>query len=290
MAPPSAAHQRILIALSTAIYNYIDNNNGSCSVLYIAPFAVFLNEDDKNYVEPDISVICNPDKLDDKGCNGAPDWVIEIVSPSSQRMDYMIKLFKYRTAGVREYWIVDSLKNRITVYNFEEDTYHPHYHILMAVPSYYFKNPDYYLKQNEWLEIWQKAKRDKNITQVDVRKVQNKNIDGISSEVLELAKYMAKSADYFNSLDVFETYYNETHKKRFMRYGGLFKESLKEFKKGNLNKYINANAIDWYFIIKYSYRSEGYEKQSIRNLTEDEKIQIINAEINNLSKEFDVEY
>ena len=175
-------------------------------------------------------------------------------------------------------------------YNFEEDTYHPHYHILMAVPSYYFKNPDYYLKQNEWLEIWQKAKRDKNITQVDVRKVQNKNIDGISSEVLELAKYMAKSADYFNSLDVFETYYNETHKKRFMRYGGLFKESLKEFKKGNLNKYINANAIDWYFIIKYFYRSEGYEKQSIRNLTEDEKNQIINAEINNLSKEFDIEY
>lgn len=175
-------------------------------------------------------------------------------------------------------------------YNFEEDTYHPHYHILMAVPNQYFKNPDYYLKQNEWLEIWQKAKRDKNITQVDVRKVQNKNIDGISSEVLELAKYMAKSADYFNSLDVFETYYNETHKKRFMRYGGLFKESLKEFKQGNLNKYINANAIDWYFIIKYSYHSEGYEKNSIRNLTDEEKLQIINAEINNLSKEFDVEY
>lgn len=175
-------------------------------------------------------------------------------------------------------------------YNAEEDTYHPHYHILMVVPNQYFKNSNYYIKQNEWLEIWQKAKRDKNITQVDVRKVQNKNIDGISSEVLELAKYMAKSADYFNSLDVFETYYNETHKKRFMRYGGLFKESLKEFKKGNLNKYINANAIDWYFIIKYSYRSEGYEKQSIRNLTEDEKNQIINAEINNLSKEFDVEY
>lgn len=175
-------------------------------------------------------------------------------------------------------------------YNFEEDTYHPHYHILMAVPNRYFKNSDLYIKQDEWLEIWQKAKRDKSITQVDVRKVQNKNIDGISSEVLELAKYMAKSADYFNSLDVFETYFNETHKKRFMRYGGLFKESLKEFKQGNLNKYINANAIDWYFIIKYSYHSEGYEKNSIRNLTEDEKNQIINAEINNLSKEFDVEY
>ena len=85
------------------------------------PFAVFLNADDKNYVEPDISVICDRNKLNDRGCNGAPDWMIEIVSPGSQQMDYMIKLFKYRTAGVREYWIVDKAKNRITVYNFEKD-------------------------------------------------------------------------------------------------------------------------------------------------------------------------
>ena len=119
MALPSAAHQRILIALSTAIYNYIDSNKGSCGV-YLAPFAVFLNEDDKNYVEPDISVICNPDKLDDKGCNGAPDWVIEIVSPSSQRMDYLTKLFKYRTAGVREYWIVNPMTRIVQVYCFGE--------------------------------------------------------------------------------------------------------------------------------------------------------------------------
>ena len=118
MAPPSATHQRILIALSTAIYNYIDNNNGSCSV-YIAPFAVFLNEDDKNYVEPDISVICDTSKLNDRGCNGAPDWIIEIVSPASRKMDYFTKLFKYRTAGVREYWIVDPLKNLILIYNFD---------------------------------------------------------------------------------------------------------------------------------------------------------------------------
>ena len=121
MAPLGRRHQNLLFSISRVIADYIDQKGGSCEV-DIAPFAVFLNENDKNYVEPDISVICNPDKLDDKGCNGAPDWVIEIVSPSSQRMDYMIKLFKYRTAGAREYWIVDSLKNRITVYNFEEDT------------------------------------------------------------------------------------------------------------------------------------------------------------------------
>lgn len=175
-------------------------------------------------------------------------------------------------------------------YNAEDDSYHPHYHVIMAVANRYFKDSNYYIKHEEWLEIWQKAKRDNNITQVDVRKVKNKNEDGINSEILELAKYMAKSADYFSSLDVFETYFNETYKKRFMRYGGIFKETLKEFKQGNLNKYINANLIDWYFIIKYSYQGQSYEKNSIRDLTEDEKMQIINAEIQNLSKEFDIEY
>jgi Uma2 family endonuclease len=117
MAPPSRKHQRITIELSTVINNYIKSNNGSCEV-DIAPFAVFLNEGDKNYVEPDISVICDPNKLNDKGCAGAPDWIIEVVSPGSRSMDYGKKLIKYCNAGVREYWIVEHEKNRITVYNF----------------------------------------------------------------------------------------------------------------------------------------------------------------------------
>lgn len=118
MTPPSRKHQRLTVEISTLINNYIKDNNGSCEV-DIAPFAVFLNEDDRNYVEPDISVICESRKLNDKGCVGAPDWIIEIVSPSSRHMDYFTKLFKYRTAGVREYWIVDSEKNRVTIYAFE---------------------------------------------------------------------------------------------------------------------------------------------------------------------------
>lgn len=122
MAPPSTTHQRILHHLDRTIGNYIHSKGGPCEV-FPAPFSVFLNEYDTKYVEPDISVICDPDKLTDKGCTGAPDWVIEIVSPSSKRIDYLTKLFKYRTAGVREYWIVDPEKNRILVYNFEsEDT------------------------------------------------------------------------------------------------------------------------------------------------------------------------
>ena len=120
MAPPGRKHQRLLSFLHLEIGNYIRNKNGNCEV-YPAPFAVFLNADDKTYVEPDISVICDPSKLDDRSCNGAPDWVIEIVSPGSKRMDYFIKLFKYQTAGVKEYWIVDPDKNRVMVYLYEKD-------------------------------------------------------------------------------------------------------------------------------------------------------------------------
>ena len=118
MSPPNRKHQDIAGELFGIIRDYIKSKNGSCRP-YIAPFAVFLNNNDKNYVEPDISVICDSNKLTDNGCSGAPDWIIEIVSPGSRRMDYFTKLFKYRTAGVREYWIVDPDKKRITVYNFE---------------------------------------------------------------------------------------------------------------------------------------------------------------------------
>lgn len=121
MAPPSRIHQDISGELFGTIREYIKSNHISCKP-YTAPFAVFLNEDDKNYVEPDISVICDPQKLNDKGCMGAPDWIIEIVSPKSRHVDYFTKLFKYRTVGVREYWIVDPDKSRVTVYTFGADS------------------------------------------------------------------------------------------------------------------------------------------------------------------------
>ncbi len=119
MAPPSYLHQRLVMELSATIRDYIKSNKGSCEVLP-APFAVFLNQDEKNYVEPDISVICDTNKINDKGCNGSPDFIIEITSPSSQRMDYLVKLFKYRTAGVREYWIVNPMKQTVQVYTFSD--------------------------------------------------------------------------------------------------------------------------------------------------------------------------
>ena len=120
MVPPNFRHQNISALLHNTIYSYIQSKHGECVAL-AAPFAVFLNEDDKTYVEPDISVICDESKLDDRGCNGAPDWVIEIVSPSSKRMDYLIKLLKYQKAGVKEYWVVDPERKSVMVYDFAED-------------------------------------------------------------------------------------------------------------------------------------------------------------------------
>lgn len=120
MAPPSFIHQKISFALSRKIADFIDANDGNCEVVP-APFAVNLNADDKTYVEPDISVICDSEKLTDKGCSGAPDFIIEIVSPSSRRMDYNTKNALYAEAGVREYWIVDPEKKRTTLYRYEED-------------------------------------------------------------------------------------------------------------------------------------------------------------------------
>lgn len=121
MTPPSTRHQRLVSDLHYQIKDFIKRNHGECEA-FPAPFAVFLNENDENYVEPDISVICDKNKITDKGCNGAPDWVIEIVSPSSKQMDYYKKLFKYRTVGVREYWVADPERELVTVYNFEKDS------------------------------------------------------------------------------------------------------------------------------------------------------------------------
>lgn len=116
MAPPATTHQRILGWLFTEIAVYIREKKGKCQVIP-APFAVFLKDDGKNYLEPDIVVVCDELKLDDNGCHGAPDWVIEVVSPSSRKLDYGRKLSAYIEAGVREYWIVDPEKQAIVVYH-----------------------------------------------------------------------------------------------------------------------------------------------------------------------------
>jgi Uma2 family endonuclease len=123
MASPSTTHQRILRELVLRIGNHINKKGGPCEV-FPAAFAVYLNND-RDYLEPDIVVVCDPSKLKEDGCHGAPDWVVEIVSPSSASHDYIRKTASYSSAGVREYWIIDPHSETINVYNFGDEVYRP---------------------------------------------------------------------------------------------------------------------------------------------------------------------
>ena len=120
MASPSQEHQTISMELSTLINTYIKERNGSCRVFH-APFDVKLSDKPLTIVQPDIMVICDKNKLDGKRCNGAPDFVIEIGSPGNPADDYIRKLYYYKNAGVREYWIVDPRRKTVTINYFENN-------------------------------------------------------------------------------------------------------------------------------------------------------------------------
>ena len=116
-AAPSRIHQKILGKIHQKIANYI--------------------------VEPDISVICDPNKLTERGCTGAPDWIIEIISPGNSSHDYVRKLNLYAGAGVREYWIVNPINRTVLVYYLEESKF--------EVSSYTFQDK---IKVNIYDDFW----------------------------------------------------------------------------------------------------------------------------------------
>jgi Uma2 family endonuclease len=118
--PPLTVHQRVLAELFFQIMSHLKGKKGK---VFPAPFGVRLfpkkDRSDDTFFEPDIVVVCDPAKLDEKGCNGPPDFVIEIISPSSARYDRIYKLRKYEKAGVREYWIIDPETKSVQVFTLE---------------------------------------------------------------------------------------------------------------------------------------------------------------------------
>lgn len=125
---PSRMHQELIMEISAELRNYIKSNKGQCKV-YPAPFDVVLineneNENDsKNIVQPDISVICDKNKLNDKGCFVSPDMIVKIVSKFNPGNDYVKKLYLYEKYKVKEYWIVNPMKKNILVYTLTESGY-----------------------------------------------------------------------------------------------------------------------------------------------------------------------
>ncbi|AIS52772.1 hypothetical protein TKV_c16130 [Thermoanaerobacter kivui] len=125
MTPPSRIHQEILGAIFYQFYDYLKNR--PCKV-YLAPFGVRLpkgdeksNEEIKTVVEPDMVVICDESKLDNEGCKGAPDLIVEIVSPSTRKRDRVEKFNLYEKHGVKEYWIVEPEDKIVSVFVLQEN-------------------------------------------------------------------------------------------------------------------------------------------------------------------------
>lgn len=120
MSAPSPTHQRISVELATQLRTYL---RGKRCEVFPAPFDVRLNADQENntVVQPDISVICDPNKIDERGCKGAPDMVIEILSPSTALYDQNTKFDKYLEAGVKEYWLVSPDERKVHVYLFKRN-------------------------------------------------------------------------------------------------------------------------------------------------------------------------
>ena len=133
MASPSSIHQQMSIHLSSLLFNHIMANNGSC-VPFSAPMDVQLDCDDKTIVEPDVFVVCDRNKIKKQRIVGAPDFIIEILSPNYWFHDTIRKLKKYKKAGVREYWIVAPDAQKIIVYFFEKSPDPEEYSFADEIP------------------------------------------------------------------------------------------------------------------------------------------------------------
>jgi len=121
---PSRRHQKVSRELTTEL-NIFLRGNKKCA-LYTDPFMVKLSKE--TVVHPDISVICDDNKFNDRGCIGAPDLIIEILSPSNAGYDMFTKYNHYLLAGVKEYWIVDPYKNTVITYILQNGVYESTYY------------------------------------------------------------------------------------------------------------------------------------------------------------------
>jgi len=157
----------------------------------------------------------------------------------------------------------DNLGLYIGAINPNYNKYHPHFHVLLAVKKNYFSNN--YIKQDTWLDMWRKAKRDESITQVDVRKLDMKK------GILEIAKYSSKDSDYLISDDVFDIMYKALKGRQVITYNGVFKEAAKLYKKGDLDYLKDVDLTEYIYRILYQWGQGEYVQKEMRELTEDEK-------------------
>lgn len=133
MATPTNIHQIIGGEIYLKLQLFVKSNKGNCLPM-IAPVGVQLDCDDKTMLEPDVLVVCDRSKLMKRNIYGAPDFIVEVLSPSNRKKDTVLKLNKYLNAGVREYWLVDPDKQVVLVYDFASDNYPAIYGFDAEIP------------------------------------------------------------------------------------------------------------------------------------------------------------
>ncbi len=125
MAAPHATHQFIAIQIGYQLLGHVEKNHGPCKPV-LSPIDVQIDKDDKTVVQPDVVLLCNPKSYLKNGrIFGAPDFVIEILSPSTRKRDMTLKLQKYSNAGVKELWYVDPKNLKILVYDLQNEAFFP---------------------------------------------------------------------------------------------------------------------------------------------------------------------
>jgi len=147
------------------------------------------------------------------------------------------------------------------------DTYHPHFHVVMAVNKSYFTSRDY-INQSQWLEMWRECMDDPSITQVDIRKVRSSE-KSENGAVAEVAKYSAKGNELYHSQPVFEVFYNALKGRQLITFHGLFKDYVKKYKNGELDKYKKLDETEYTHMLTSVWKTSKYENM-LRELTVEE--------------------
>lgn len=148
------------------------------------------------------------------------------------------------------------------------DTYHPHFHVILAVNKSYFNQATQYISQSKWLDMWRECMNDMSITQVDIRKVRSSE-KSENGAVLEVAKYSAKSNELYHSQSVFEVFYKALKGRQLLTFNGLLKEYVKKFKHGELDQYKKQDENEYTHLLTSVWQTSKYENM-LRELTVEE--------------------
>ena len=122
MAAPTFIHQRFAFHFTYLVQNFISRKGGSC-IPMVSPVDVRLDRDNRTMVQPDALILCDKSKIRKWGIDGAPDFILEVLSQSTRKKDLRIKLQKYKNAGVKEYWALDPIDRKLFVYDFREEPF-----------------------------------------------------------------------------------------------------------------------------------------------------------------------